>query len=201
MNQNDKDRFLKAFTFMAEVFAKENSKILLNAYFKAMDKFTIDEVVSAIETAICNVKFFPKPVELIEMITGGSQNIEDRALIEAGKVLKAIKRIGKYKSVQFDDAFTQAVIVQTFGGWVKMCAELNTQEEKWFVKDFSGSYSAYSRQGIKHEGHLSGIAEIDNVSSDKESDLQIEYVGKFEKVKHLSNKNNHEILKLVENIG
>lgn len=33
----------------------------------------------------------------------------------------------------FDDAVTQAVIVQAYGGWVKLCADCGTEEpEKWF---------------------------------------------------------------------
>ena len=101
-------------------------------------------------------------MELIELVTGVSGNLEDRACVEAGNVLQAVKRVGAYNSVKFDDPVTQAVISQGFGGWVKLCNELKSTEEKWFQKDFVRIYQAYAREGIKHNGHLAGQIETEN---------------------------------------
>jgi hypothetical protein len=77
--------------------------------------------------------------------------------VEAGKVLTAIARHGGYASVVFDDPVTQAVIVQAYGSWVKLCEECGVEEpEKWFRKDFAKTWAAYSRQGVQQHGHLPG---------------------------------------------
>lgn len=87
----------------------------------------------------------------------------DKAEVEAGKVLDAIGRHGSYASVVFDDAVTQAVIVQAYGGWVKLCQACGVEEsESWFRKNFAKTWAAYSRQGVKQSGHLPGLFEITN---------------------------------------
>ena len=100
----------------------------------------------------------------MEHIGGGAA--EDKAEVEAGKVLSAIGRHGAYASVVFDDAVTQAVIVQAYGGWPKLCADCGVEEsEHWFRKNFAKTWAAYSRQGVKQAGHLPGLFEASNRSN------------------------------------
>ena len=106
----------------------------------------------------------PTPADFLEHISGGSA--EDKAEVEAGKVLAAIGKHGAYASVLFDDAVTQAVIVQAYGGWPKLCADCGVEEsEHWFRKNFAKTWAAYSRQGVKQSGHLPGLFEITNYSN------------------------------------
>ena len=85
--------------------------------------------------------------------------VEDRAIVEVGKVLSAVSRYGTYSSVMFDDAVTQAVIVRHYGGWVRLCSEC---DDKGFRREFTRTWVAYHRKGIRHNGHLPGIFEITN---------------------------------------
>lgn len=203
MNESDRKIFLNGFAYLCEVFEKKTSSGLLDAYFKALEKFDISDVEKAISAAISTCKWFPKPFELIELITGGSESIEDLAVLEAGKVIEAIKRVGKYKSVCFDDAVTMAVIKTGFGGWVKMCSDLNEVEEKWFRKDFEAIYGAYNRQGIKHTGNLIGLSETTNDSNNKKNKEGVILIGDQEKAKQISASSaiNKNVLRLTENIG
>ena len=143
MNQNDKDRFLKAFTYLCEVFGKEYNKIVLGAYFNSMSKFTIDEVEKAISNSISCSKFFPKPVELIEMITGGPKGIEDKAETQALKVIEAVKRYGSYQTVKFADETTQRIVSKQFG-WGALCA-MKEKNYSFFIKDFKSAYLSTER--------------------------------------------------------
>lgn len=145
MNQNDKDRFLKAFTYLCEVFSKKHSKILLGAYFKSMSKFSIEKVETAIEGAITNAKYFPKPAELIEMIIGGSEKLEDIAETQALKVIEATKKYGSYQSVKFADEITERIVSKQFG-WSALCA-MQEKNFSFFIRDFKSAYLSLGRCG------------------------------------------------------
>lgn len=88
--------------------------------------------------------------------------VEDRAIIEVGKVLEAVRKYGAYSSVAFDIPTTQAVIVRTYGGWERLCSECNT---KCFRREFARTWMACFRQGVRLYGHLPGIIETTNRSN------------------------------------
>lgn len=85
--------------------------------------------------------------------------VEDRAIIEVGKVLEAVRKYGAYSSVAFDIPTTQAVIARTYGGWARLCSECNT---KGFRREFARAWVAYFRQDVRLFGHLPGIIETTN---------------------------------------
>jgi len=183
--EKDFDKFAGAIGTVAEVFGKELTIALTTAYMRTLERFSMQEVESAFGKAMTTMRFFPKPVELIELITG---SVGDIAEIEAAKVLEAIKRNGGNASVVFDNATSQAVIVQAFGGWVKMCRELMASDEKWFMKDFIRTYQAYARQGIEHRGHLAGHTEIQNSAANFTKHLPAPVlVGDVVKAKQIAN--------------
>ncbi len=132
MDSNDTGKFSDAMGVMCEVFSKELSPLAIQTYFRAMERFQVEQIEGAISEAIVSCRFFPKPVELIEFITGKSGNLADIAEVEAGKVLQAVKQIGHYNSVKFDDPVTTAVIHMGFGGWSKVCQEMRSNEESGF---------------------------------------------------------------------
>ena len=149
---------------LGEVFGKEISDILFDIYWNALKDFTDEQCKTAFNKAMVQCKFFPKPVEIIELIGGGPGKLEDVAQLQADLVVSAIRKIGSYQSVKFKDPVTTAVIQQSFGGWIKICLELMETSEKWFRKDFISAYQTYFRQGIKSSGHLSGLVETDNMT-------------------------------------
>lgn len=161
MNTQDLPRFAASLTAMAVLFDKPITPQVTEIYFRALQEFTIEEVEAGISKACHTLKFFPRPVELTEAVAGGSANLEDKALAEACRVLEAIKAVGTYRTVVFDDPVTQAVIVQQFGGWSRF-SELREDEEKWFIKDFANGYKAFARMGVKHFGALPGISHCQN---------------------------------------
>lgn len=161
MTQADKARFATALAGMGEVFDREIKIAVAEIYFRALERFSIDEVEAGISKACSSLRFFPKPVELIEAITGGGQNLEDKAHVEATKALGAVKNVGTYSTVVFDDPVSQAVIMQHFGGWYRL-SELMAADEKWFLKDFAKAYASFARSGIKHFGSMPGLSSGSN---------------------------------------
>jgi hypothetical protein len=161
MTSQDLPKFASLLTAMSAVFDKAITPQVTEIYFRILDRFAIEEVERGISTACATLKFFPKPAELIDAICGGQADLEDKAHIEATRVLTAIKRVGTYSSVAFDDPVTQAVIAQHFGGWHRF-ADMREDGEKWFIKDFAKAYASFARAGVKQNSALPGRAEIEN---------------------------------------
>lgn len=163
MTQADFKRFSVLIQGVAECYGQSLSAQGIALRFKLLEQFDFAEVQSAAYSVMTTRKYtsMPTPADFLEHIGGGSA--EDKAEVEAGKVLAAIGRHGAYASVVFDDAVTQAVIIQAYGGWSKLCADCGVEEsEHWFRKNFAKTWAAYSRQGVKQTGHLPGIIEITN---------------------------------------
>ncbi len=125
MTNDDKVQFAAIMRGLSEVYNKEISKQALALHFKVLEAFSIEEIQAAAVAILANRKFtsMPVPADFLEYLGGGS--VEDQGMVQAGLVLQAIGRHGGYASVCFDDATTQAVIVQSYGGWGQMCAELD----------------------------------------------------------------------------
>ena len=166
MTQTDFDRFDALIQGVAECYGQSLSAQGIALRFKLLAQFDFAEVEKAALSIMATRKYtsMPTPADFLEHISGGSA--EDKAEVEAGKVLEAIERHGGYSSVVFDDPVTQAVIVQAYGGWPKLCADCGVEEsENWFRKNFTKTWAAYSRQGVKQNGHLPGQFEITNHAS------------------------------------
>ena len=88
--------------------------------------------------------------------------VEDRAIVEVGKVLEAVRKYSPYSSVVFDTATTQAVIAHVYGGWARLCIESSA---KSFRREFARAWVAYFRQNVRLFGHLPGIIETTNRSN------------------------------------
>ena len=166
MTQADFKAFSSLIQGVAECYGQTLSAQGVILRFALLEQFGYAEVRKAALSIMATRKYttMPTPADFLEHISGGSA--EDKAEVEAGKVLDAIGRHGGYASVVFDDPTTQAVIVQAYGGWPKLCAECGVEEsEHWFRKNFAKTWAAYSRQGVKQTGHLPGLFEISNHSN------------------------------------
>ena len=166
MTRADFNPFSELIQAVAECYGQSLSAQGVALRFKLLEQFDMAEVRQAALSIMATRKYtsMPTPADFLEHISGGSA--EDKAEVEAGKVLAAIGKHGAYASVLFDDAVTQAVIVQAYGGWPKLCADCGVEEsEHWFRKNFAKTWAAYSRQGVKQSGHLPGLFEITNYSN------------------------------------
>lgn len=160
MQDHDFERFVALMQGLADNFGAELSAPGLEMRFEALKAFPIEQVQQAAMSLMATRKFLKMPTvaEFLEHLGQGS--CDDRAEVEAGKVIRAIEQHGGYASVAFDDPVTQAVIAQGYGGWAKLCDELAVADEKWFRRDFAKMYAAYSRQRVEVFGHLPGRMEL-----------------------------------------
>ena len=152
METKDKTVFLAVLNRTAIIYEKQFNEEMISAYWDLLKEFSLEAITEAFNQHCRQSQFFPKPAEIIGIIEG---NTGDIAMVEAAKVIQAIKQYGAYQSVVFDDEVTQAVIHYGFGGWIQLC-DLESKNEKWFIKDFCVIYGSYKRSGIHYFGKLLG---------------------------------------------
>lgn len=163
MTDDDKTSFAQIMIGLAENYGQTLTTAGLKLRFEALRQFPLDAVKAASMSLLASRKYnsMPTVADFLEHIGGG--NAEDKAEIEAGKVVEAVRSVGAYRSVVFDDPVTMAVISRAFGGWVRLCQNMTDREEKFFRKEFKQAYGSYSRQGIREGGALLGLSESQNV--------------------------------------
>jgi hypothetical protein len=174
MTDSDKGRFGTIMQGLAENFGVQLSTAGVALRFEALKRCALEDINKASLRMLGSRKFttMPTVADFLENIMGGSA--DDKGLVESGKVWRAIRERGAYQNVVFDDPVTQAVIVDIYGGWQKLCREMVESEQKWFVKEFAKAYGAFHRQGVKHFGSLPGIyGEITFTIGDKKKALAV----------------------------
>lgn len=177
MQARDHKQFAVMMATLAEVFndGKEVSKIKMEIYFKALEKYPIDHISGAISEMIKSRVYpsFPKPAEIIQEINGKVENRSTEAWLQ---VLEAVRQIGNYQSVKFSDSVIHSV-VQVMGGWPQLCMMENV-EVKWRQKEFERLYEVISssRDG-KHPDYLPGTFEIENFKKGFDVKLTVVRIG------------------------
>jgi hypothetical protein len=161
MTDDEKNKIVDIIHGCAELLNRQLSGPALALYVKVIEDLPYDKLSFAFSECVRNKRFFPSPAEVREMVLGPPESLEDNALIEATKVLQAVRRYGSRRSVVFDDPVTMAVIRQHFNGWEAL-GELPESENKWWIKEFTKAYVAFTRAGLKSYGLLYGATDREN---------------------------------------
>lgn len=125
MEMNDREEFAEIMVGLAELYRVNLTESLLRLFYHAMKPYPLVEIKNAANRFVRSPEvgqFFPKPADLILFIEG---NTENKALDAWSQVEKAVRTIGPYQSVQFDDPAIHAAI-DAMGGWIA----LNQCDEK-----------------------------------------------------------------------
>ncbi|WP_218814704.1 DUF6475 domain-containing protein [Rickettsiella endosymbiont of Dermanyssus gallinae] len=162
MTDDDKKEFLEGLTFLAESFNKRVSSLLLETYWQCLRPYPIAKVKMAMANILTNpdreVWGMPIPAELISLIQGDCRQFAQHAWAQ---VIHAIKTIGRYDSVVFDNSIIHCVICD-LGGWIYLChqpeRDLSSLREE-FIKRFQ---KYYANPSIHYPCVLKGISEHDN---------------------------------------
>jgi len=147
MNNQDMKKFAILMTTISETYGKQITEILGEIFWGTLKDFELSDVERAVKNHISDPdsgKFMPKPADLIGWIEGLSEN---RALRAWSNAMNAIREIGAYESVEFDDNLIHAVI-EAMGGWVKLC-RMKNDEMPFVAKEFQKYYMAFLRDPPK----------------------------------------------------
>ncbi len=169
MTPQDKPAFAAMLAMLGEYYGREISDGLIGMYWQGLEEYDLDAVRDAINRHMRNPdagQFMPRIADITRMLQGSTQ---DTALRAWAKVDRAIRHVGTYQSVAFDDPLIH-VVVQDMGGWIGLGSR--TEDEWPFVaREFETRYRGYrSRLASRdYPRVLIGISEAHNARTGKTS--------------------------------
>lgn len=145
MKDIDRGAFGEAMLVLSETFNEPVSDVRVEAYFDALKDFSIMQVNLAVRRAVRDCRFFPKPVELRELIEGQASDNADAAWSE---VMQQIRRVGYMGAPTFSDERILRTVNELWGGWRRLCETLPGEgpELLGWVKQFKAAYAAQPRR-------------------------------------------------------
>lgn len=164
MQQGERKRFVVCLTACAEVYGKPCSDAVIGVWWDALRQFDIGAVEGAFGRHLQSQdvgQFMPKPADIIRMLQGTSV---DAAMVAWSRVDRAIREVGTYVSVTFDDPIAMRVL-QDMGGWILLGTKDN-DEWPFIGNEFRNRYHGYRSRGEIPECPpvLPGICQAENTS-------------------------------------
>ena len=141
--------FVKALGGLAITLGEAVPEERILAYFLALRGYGLEPLLAAIHRATVTCRFFPKPAELVELITGAPGGGQDPD-VAWQEVLHALEDVGSYGNVEFQDGAIAAAI-EGLGGWSALGSlsykEITLQR---FPARFIALYADAVRRGCHH---------------------------------------------------
>lgn len=162
MEPKDRKRLAACLMAASELYAREVSPAVSEVWARSLEPYDIGAIEGAFSRHFVSPdsgQYMPKPADIVKMLEGSS---EDGALVAWAKVDKAVRQVGAYRTVVFDDALIHRVL-HDMGGWIGFGMK---REEDWpFVaNEFVKRYRGYRlrREAADYPARLIGIHEAEN---------------------------------------
>ena len=155
MTEGDRPLFAEALHVLGETFNETISDVRAEAYFRALQDLPIEVVNAAVLTALRTSKFFPKPVEVRDLVFG---NVDSRADAAWSAVIREIRRVGYVGTPSFDDSRVLDAVRDVWGGWARLCETLPAEgpELVGWIKQFKSAYRSVDARS--HQPQLPATA-------------------------------------------
>ena len=124
---------------------------------KMFKKYSDKQLISAVGEFLTIGKFFPRVSDIIELIEGSPEEEAELAWIY---LIDKIDEVGHYQSVSFPKYPAIGVMVEKWGGWLRIC-DMTFEDETWKKKEFIKLYPIIKKRG-EFPKQLEGQFEIDN---------------------------------------
>ena len=168
--ESDLKQFAKIMSVLGELYSKPLSEILIEIYWRVLKNYSLQEIKAVVYSYINHENegsFMPKPADIIRHI---HQQEKQKALDAWSKVENAIRQVGRYNSISFDDQLIHFVI-KKMGGWIKLCS-YTTYQMPTIAHDFIKEYTDCLQnlpddipQFIKGVFDQGDIVKIDQINS------------------------------------
>ena len=145
-----------------DLYGKPVSEFATQVWWEALRPYDLPAVRLAFSRHVQNPdtgQFVPKPADVIRMLGGTTQ---DSALRAWAKVDRAVRHVGTYASVAFDDPLIHRVL-HDMGGWVGLGTK--TEDEWPFVaREFENRYRGYAMRNERpdYPRVLIGLSDAEN---------------------------------------
>lgn len=144
MNTNDMEAFDQIWTEAHEVYGRKPEPRVVYMVFQALISFPLQDIERALCRHLTNPdtgQYPPKPADIVRLIHGSSQTTSGEAW---AKVDRAIRCVGNYRTVVFDDPKIHAAI-DRLGGWQKI--SMTDEKEYPFLRNnFLKLYQGFTVQ-------------------------------------------------------
>lgn len=144
MNRNDRAQFAELWIAAYAVYNKQVTDAMLEVVFNSLSAYSLQDIRRGLSGHVKNPdsgQFPPKPADVIKHISGNSQSSASEAW---AKVDYAIRCVGNYRSVVFDDPKIHAAI-ERLGGWVKV-SMTDGKEYPYLQNHFLKLYQGFTVQ-------------------------------------------------------
>jgi hypothetical protein len=163
MTDADKPRFAALMTGLADYYGQQLSRIALDVYWDGLRQFDFAAIERATKAHTQlpddSGHWMPKISDVKKMLEGRT---EDQAQLAWSKVDSAVRQIGIWEDVAFDDPVIHRVLAD-MGGWIRMCSH---EDKEWpFVaKEFVTRYRGFkiSGQTPEYPRYLLGTSSAHN---------------------------------------
>lgn len=164
MLDSDRKDFMQAMTAVYALYRVDVSDGVIGIWWQALKQFDLAAIKDALGRHAVNPdagQFLPKPADVVKMLKGSTL---DSALQAWTKVQDAIRHVGTYATVAFDDPLIHRVI-EEMGGWVQL-GKVTEKEWPFTQKQFEARYRAYKARSElpEYPPRLYGIADGQNMS-------------------------------------
>jgi hypothetical protein len=162
MLESDKKRFATLLTGIADYYGKELAPAVISLYWQGLKQYDL----SAVEKALWehtqnpdNGQFMPKIADVTRNLQGRTT---DQASLAWSKVDTAVRRVGTYSDVVFDDPIIHRVVAD-MGGWIKF-GQMDEEQWPFTGNEFRNRYQGYKMRGEvpEYQPVLVGIANAHN---------------------------------------
>lgn len=165
MLPTDRERFARCLMAAAELYGKTVSDALAELWWRALRNYDIQAVEHAFSQHFVSPdsgQFMPKPADIVRIVGGTSV---DGAMVAWAKFDRAVRQVGPYCSVTFDDPLIH-LVVHDMGGWIAFSTK--TEDEWPFIgNQFRTRYIGYRQRGEvpEYPRKLIGITDAENVKN------------------------------------
>lgn len=155
----NKTRFKEMLTLVGEKYGVEVSKAMGKLVWGVLKPYSDADCEKALMEVVLYGRFHKDLLpDLMERLDGGKQEQATKAWL---KVDYAIRHIGHWSSVKFDDPVIHSVI-EGMGGWEALCA-IENSEMKWKRKEFENLYPILVKREM-HPEYLIGLCDRQNMA-------------------------------------
>lgn len=176
MKTNERSAFIDLILGTAELYEKTPGDAALELYWNALEDLELQQIEFAIGRHLRDPdkgRFMPKPADIRSCIPGAGKRT---SIIAWAEVERAIFKYGIYRTVQFVDGVTNAVL-KDMGAWEWICSQ--DLEQPWTQKEFERRYEIYQQQQIQLHEPLIGIHERENRNNGYFSDPRLPEYTKY----------------------
>lgn len=162
MQPSDRQPFADLLAEVMAYYNRDTSPFVLDVFWAGLRQHEFADVSRAFSLHARDPdhgQFAPRVADLTRLLEGSTQTQGMRAW---AKVDRAIRSVGQYQSVAFDDPLIHAV-VDEMGGWPSLC-RCKADEIPFRAREFERRYAAYRlrREAPAFPPHLIGLCESEN---------------------------------------